>query len=68
MGLPLSQVPRAVMLGLVTSVLVAEMLFFASFLMLIRADVTVFNKSQNRKSVEYLTLEPFLWATWSLLM
>lgn len=40
MGLPVSQVPKAVMLGLVTSVLVAERFLFASFLVLIRADVT----------------------------
>lgn len=49
MGLPMSQASRAVMLGLVTSVLFAEMQFFASFLILARANVTVFNKSQNRK-------------------
>lgn len=56
MGSPMSQVPRAVILGLVTYVLVAEMLFFASFLVLVRTDVTVFNKSQNRKYVEFGTL------------
>lgn len=39
MGLSMSQVPRAVMLGPVTSVLVAEMFFFASFLVLVRAEV-----------------------------
>lgn len=54
MGSPVSQVPRAVILGLVTSVLVAEMLCFASFLVLVRADVMCFNKSQNRKYVECL--------------
>lgn len=57
MGSPMSQVPTAVILGLVASVLVAEMLFFANFLVLVRADVSV---SQNRKYVEYLILEPFL--------
>lgn len=45
MGSPMSQVLRAVILGLATSVLVAEMLFFASFLVLVGTDVTVFNKS-----------------------
>lgn len=67
LGSPVSQVPRAVLLSLVTSVLVAEMLFFASFLGLVRADVTLFNKSQNRKYVGCLVLEPFLWVTRSLL-
>lgn len=67
LGSPVSQVPRAVLLSLVTSVLVAEMLFFASFLGLVRADVTIFNKSQNRKYVGCLVLQPFLWVTRSLL-
>lgn len=66
MGLPMSQVPRALMVGLVTSVFVAEMLFFffSNFLDLVRAGVTV---SQNRKYVDYLILEPFFWVTLPLL-